>query len=116
MKKSELKIVDQMRITPIGWGEPYVMVDETLATESFDETVDPDDDPNDLPETVDIATDKDDNYYAVAIPYEGTSWGHKTGEMHNENLYKPIENPNECSDGLAAFLDNHWLLFDDETN
>ena len=121
MKKSELKIVDQLRLTPKGWGEPYVMVDEAMAiqtiSDSFEtESIDPDDDPNDLPKTVDLATDNDGNYYIISIPYEGTSWGHKTGEIHNENLYMPIEDPNECTQGLAEFLANQWSLFDDETD
>jgi hypothetical protein len=121
MKKSELILTgDTYRTTPVSWGEEYIMVDEVAAASCMDESFDdgphdPDADPNDTPDTVDIAVDARGNYYAILHPYEETSWGHKTGEMFNENMYRPCQNPETVdSDGVAVFYTGRWEIFDDE--
>lgn len=119
MKRSELKMTGETyRTTPTAWGESYVMVDEDavseMMAESFGEPCDPDSDPNDRPETVQIAVDNHGNHYAILEPYEATSWGRKTGEIYNENMFRKISNPAEATDGTAEFLDNAWDTFDCE--
>jgi hypothetical protein len=122
MKRSELKLTGETyRLTPSKWGETYIMVDEDevsrVTAEAFDipiDDCDPDNDPNDRPESVDIATGPDGKYYAILHPYEATSWGHKTGEIHNKNLYRECQNPAEAVDGGSELYGQTWELFDDE--
>ena len=122
MKRSELTMTGETyRMTPYKWGEQSIMVDEDAVAkstaEAFEipvEQCDPDSDPNDRPESVDIARDAEGNYYAILHPYEKTSWGHKTGEMANENMYKLCQNPAEAVHGSAELYGMSWEIFDDE--
>lgn len=118
MKRSELTLTGETyRITPKAWGEPCLMIDEgevsEMMTETFGEECDPDSDPFDKPENVEIATDEQGNYFALSIQYEGTSWGRKTGEIFGANLYMPIADPNKPENGCCKLLGS-WETFDDE--
>ena len=120
MKRSELTMTGETyRLTPANWGETYIMVDEDavskMMSETFGEECDPDDDPNNKPETVEIATDGQGNFYAILEPYEATSWGRKTGEVFNENMFRKCQNPAETGDdGTAEIYGQTWDIFDDE--
>jgi len=114
MKRSELKMTgDTFRLTPAKWGETCIMVDEDAVseamTESFGEPCDPDDDDFDKPETVEIATDTDGNFYAILEPYRS-----RDGIWHNENMFRKCQNPADASDGAAELYDRTWDTFDDK--
>jgi hypothetical protein len=115
MKRSELKFTgDTYDLTPDTWGEEYIIVDEDTAVKAMIESFGEDfEDDAKRSETVEIAVDNEGTFYAVLEPYEGTSWGHKTGEWHNENMYRKCQNPDTVSDGLCAIY-GKWDIFDDE--
>ena len=119
MKRSELKLTGETyRLTPTSWGDTCIMVDEDAAAEATAEafgleSCDPDDDPNDKPESVEIATDAEGNYYAVLVPtVVRSSYGKET---INENLYRPCQNPAEVDQyGTVCIYGRTWDRFDDE--
>ena len=116
MKRSELTMTGETyRLTPTHWGETSIMVDEDavaeITAEAFDipvEECDPDSDPNDTPETVDIAKNDDGNFYAILHPFRAG------GKWHNENLYRPCDDPGEPDNGSVS-IHGKWMTFDDET-
>ncbi len=121
MKRSELTIIGEYRLTPDNWGDTSVMIDEDAVIEATADAFginvdecDPDADPNNKPETVDLAVDVNGNHYVILRPFPAISWGHKTGEMYNENMYRPCEKLSDVSQGSLAIFGNSWQIFDDE--
>ena len=120
MKKSELTLTGETyRLTPDNWGDSSIMVDENAISESTANVFDIDIsecDPNENGklDSVDIAIDKDGKFYALLHPYEATSWGHKTGIMHNENMYRECANPANTTFGAASLYGDTWEIFDEE--
>lgn len=116
MKRSELTMTgESYRLTPANWGETYIMVDEDavseMMAETFGEECDPDSDPNNKPQTVEIATDADGNFYAILEPYQDR----RSKRWYNENLYMRCQNPAEYGeDGAAEIYGQIWDTFDDE--
>jgi len=123
MKRSELIMTGEIyRLTPYNWGETSIMIDEDAVAQCYADAAgvsvdefDPDGDQNNKPESVEIATDGDGNFYAILEPFEKTSWGHKTGEMCNENMYMKCQDPSEVDDDGAVLLySNKWQIFDED--
>lgn len=116
MKRSELQLTgDRYSLTPDTWGEEYIIVDDAAASAAMRESFgDEFEDDGKRGGTVEIATDSDGNYYAILEPYEATSWGHKTGDIFNQNMFRRCQNPADVTDGLAEIYGETWDIFDDE--
>lgn len=119
MKRSELKLTgEKYRLTPDSWGENFIMVDEDEiqreTAEAFSLPVDecdPDADPNNRPDSVEIATDAVGNFYAILVPFTTSD-----GRVHNDNMYRPCDDPTNATRGSASLYGNTWEIFDEEEN
>ena len=96
MKKTELKMTDYYRITPVCWGEPSIMIDEQEAAKAvkecacLDELPDPDEDENDRPMEIQVG-EYDGRFFAV----------HDDGDADH---YQEIESPANVSHGTVAII------------
>lgn len=118
MKRSDLTLTNEnYRLTPDVWGDNCIMIDEDLVIEKFAEGFGESieameeilDDPNTKPDSVEIATDDDGNYYIILEPFRSND-----GKWHNTDLYRPCQNPENAIDGAAEIYSNKWEHFDDE--
>ncbi len=105
MKRSELTFTgDYYRLTPDTWGDTSVMIDESeaqlKASEMFGCSISeahPDKDPNNPPREIEIATDKEGNFYAVE---EKSNWFYK------------CEDPEKC--GAFSYCWNYQEFEEEE--
>lgn len=119
MKRSELKFTgEQFDLTPDSYGETAIITDEILACVEIAQLFGIDEydfDDESRRDEVELATDSDGNYYAVLVPFEQTSWGHRTGIWNNKNLFKKCANPSDAKNGLLEISSGKWEMFDDES-
>lgn len=113
MKRSELTTTGKTyRLTPDNWGDNSIMVDETAAITFMEKSLgcpcDPDADENNKPETVEIFTNSDGNLFAILEPFT------RNGETHNNNMFKPCDDPALADNGLAGIYGSFWLIFEEE--
>ncbi len=121
MKRSELTLTGETyRLTPdsyTGWGnESVLMIDEDLVEKtaqaaSDDELPGLDDDPNDKPETVEMATDETGKYYAILPQYTSLSGGRK---KWTHDMYRQCQNPADVDTDGTIEMYGSWESFDDE--
>ena len=102
MTKSELVFTGNCyNLSAPDCGEEYVVVDYDkalkLMKDSFGDDVD-----NILGDDVEIATDNDGNFYAVAEP-----------QSNGLQFFVKIENPDNATEGVAELL-SKWEFFDEE--
>lgn len=117
MKRSELKLTGETyNLTPANWGDEAIIVDEDAAVAAMAECfgVEEEDVDTNYSDEVEIATDDEGNFYAILVPYEGTSWGHKTGEVFNQNMYRKCQNPDDANCGTIEIYGQTWETFDGE--
>jgi hypothetical protein len=117
MKKSELTLTGETyRLTPDSWGDTNIMVDEdaviAATADAFNIPVDecdPDADENDKPDTCEIATDAEGNFFAIIQNKIVLGYG----KYEDVEMARPCENPADATFG-AALVFGRWEQFDDE--
>ena len=108
MKKSELKIIGDYRLSPDAWGDQYIMIDEQECSAELAEVFkipveqcDPDRHENSHPEHVQLAVDSNGNHFVL-------------GTGANDGAFRPCESLSDARRGSIGFTSCSWEKFDEE--
>ena len=112
MKASEMQLTGGSHyITPNGWGDCSIIIDEELAIKAMLGCFE-DADEKELRADL-INSDKVEiaigggKYYAILQPYISH------GKLYNDNLYRECRDINTPDHGFIDFIDAKWITFDD---